>query len=562
MRWRIGNCIFDKTTRQVSGRVKTHLNYRQGRLLEFLIENYGQPYKDKEMIRAVWEGQSAEGSLHKYIAVLRDALGGERKSYIDTDPYRMIVEPKLLDDDELTNDRGTLFNDSDAPKRSQTKEPATNLSPKLDTERNPISDGSYKLEYRSAACDTKKSIGTRTDTPVVFEKPSPFTSGFLLSLDNMTVNLVSDLLFEDGPPGIILHQCRRSYRRSLEDFAYAVVYGTRVATGRNFRKSASDQIDRRIALIDQLGPLWEHQKFDESLKDGAALRDPRCQREIRNDLTLLDKSIQSCEWPFREWALYSAYRHLGDDESLQDNELPPGEYKYDVRTLPYYRESSFERAIAPLAVDLLSGYAREGILKDPKMPSDNAIRHFVRGGVMNLVAVMHEYRISCSDLGLFRIPHVLRCVIQETAESYNKTKHQQHLRNLVVQHVLATAFLEVSTIDKRSLVTVLIKLRETSPFSTIRHILENAGLILAHPSEGNEKAAERLYRDIKSKIDPLIILNEHFGVHQQAILHQMRSSEERAALREIGNISATEYEPKQLFHLFPELNPLWKAPMD
>ena len=420
------------------------------------------------------------------------------------------------------------------------------------------SDGGYMLEYHSAAPDTKKPAGTRTDTPVVFERPSPFTSGFLLSLDNMTVNLVSDLLFEDGPPGFILHQCLRSYRRSLEDFAYAVVYGTRVQTGRNFRKSASDQFDRRIALIDQLGPLWEHQKFDESLKDGAALRDPRCQREIRADLTLLDKSIQSCEWPFREWALYSAYRHLGDDESLQDNELPPEEYKYDVRTLPYYREAFLERAIAPLAVDLLSAYAREGILKDPKKPSDNAVRHFVRGGVMNLVAVMHEYRISCSDLGLYRIPHVLRCVIQETASSYNDTKHQQHLRNLVVQHVLATAFLEVPTIDKRSLVTVLIKLREIPPFSTIRRILENAGLILAHPSEENEEAAELLYREIRSKIDPLTVLSEQFGIHQQAILREIRSHEERTALHEIGSITANEYE-FQLYRLFPELDPSWKV---
>lgn len=51
--------------------------------------------------------------------------------------------------------------------------------------------------------------------------------------------------------------------------------------------------------------------------------------------------------------LYSAYRHLGDDESLQDNEFPPDEYQYDVRTGPYYREAFLERAITPLAVELL-----------------------------------------------------------------------------------------------------------------------------------------------------------------------------------------------------------------
>ena len=74
MRWRIGNCTFNKRTRRVSGPVDFHLNYRQGKLLEFLIVNYDQAYKDKQLIREVWEGQSAEGSLHKYICVLRDAL--------------------------------------------------------------------------------------------------------------------------------------------------------------------------------------------------------------------------------------------------------------------------------------------------------------------------------------------------------------------------------------------------------------------------------------------------------------------------------------------------------
>ena len=161
---------------------------------------------------------------------------------------------------------------------------------------------------------------------------------------------------------------------------------------------------------------------------------------------------------------------------------------------------------------------------------------------------------------MFRIPHVSRCVIQETAESYIDTKHQQHLRNLVVQHVLATTLRAVPTIDKRSLVTVLMKLREIPPFSTIRHILENAGLILAHPTEANEKAAELLYREIKSKTEPCVVLNERLGVHQQAILREIRSPEDRTALREIGDVSAPEYE-SQLYRLFPELDPFWKAPL-
>src|SRR5664279_3598293 len=101
MRWKIGDCTFDRTTRRVTGSAERKLNYRQGRLLEFLIVNYGKSYKDEQLKKAVWEGKDAEGSIHKYISVLRDALGGEgksleeRKRIIDTEPYWLVIQPDL-----------------------------------------------------------------------------------------------------------------------------------------------------------------------------------------------------------------------------------------------------------------------------------------------------------------------------------------------------------------------------------------------------------------------------------------------------------------------------------
>jgi len=174
----------------------------------------------------------------------------------------------------------------------------------------------YSLIIKTQSLQEKLQEPSETFIPVQFESASPFTSGFILSLDTMTLTHVSDLLSESGPPPQILHRCRRTYRRSLEDFALAVVYGTYIATARTFRQSTYDQFDRRHSLIDQLGNLWTHQTFEASLADGAILRSPQHRLAIGNDLKHLSTSIQFCDWAFREWMSYMAFRHLGHDESL------------------------------------------------------------------------------------------------------------------------------------------------------------------------------------------------------------------------------------------------------
>jgi hypothetical protein len=177
---------------------------------------------------------------------------------------------------------------------------------------------------------------------------------------------------------------------------------------------------------------------------------------------------------------------------------------------------------------------------------------------MSMVAVMHEYRISSDTLGMFRIPHVVRSVIQQTPAHYNATKYQHLLRNLIVQHVLATAFRAVHGIDKRSLVSVLMKLRDVAPFATIRSMLENSGVILAHPSEANEKTAERLCRAIIARIDNSAV-NEELNVVERAIFCDPRDVAKDVALRAVGNIDARIYE-KTLYRLFPELDPRYSKP--
>lgn len=556
MRWQIGDFEYNSSTRWLhyvgtdpkeSGH-KKRLAPREAKLLDALIDYRlkNETFESAGLRDKLWGKTHVKiSSLHRAASNLRKAFKDTDYTYISSPPYSLGYDPNLVGDRK-------------AAKPLTSSHHATNLhsvSEQLFLQNPAVSFISAAGVMSASVPQSQDEAPRSTDTiiPIAFDLQSPFSAGFVLSLDNMTVNLVSDLLAEDGPPSIILHLCRRSYQRSLEDFAFAVVYGTRVATGRNFRGSTSDYVDRRLTLIDQLGPIWEYQPFDDSLKKGAALTDPRCEPGIRHDLELLDKSITLSKWPFREWILYSAYRHLGDDESLQYNDLSPADYKYDLGDSPFYRNTFLENRIAPRVLELLSRYAREGILRDPGKPADNALKHFVRGGLLNLITVMHEYRISCDDLGYFRIPHVLRSVIQQTPTSSSATHNQQHLRTLIIHHALATAFRKIDNINKRSLVTELLGLRELPPFCTLRHILDDASLTLADPQADKEGIAKRLHSEFRLRTNPLVPYGEYFAIGDHAILRDRRSPQQYAAIRELMNFDEDEYTTR-LYKVFPELS--------
>jgi hypothetical protein len=367
-----------------------------------------------------------------------------------------------------------------------------------------------------------------------------------ISLDSSLVNQVSVLLFNDGGLDSLIRTCFRSYRRSLEDFAFAVLYASQIATGSRFRQGFGEIIDKRLLLLRQLGPLWTHQAISDQYRDGAILTDNLWRKQIRADIESVSRCLEFESWPFRDWMKYEAYRHLGRHDSLLDPELPFEQYEFNVATNPYYSDTELLNALDEPSAARLAGFLREGIDLQRDAFAERALRHYVRRNVLTNVAVMREYDVMCQDQGRLRISQSVRnTVLRETSYDESFVRQRSH-RNFMVQHGLFTAFRDVHSIDRHSLVTVLLRMRNEPTFVKIRELLQTYGPRSFQSDHEKEMAAEKFRNEIVSyaKIE--------------LVAQDPREFDEHRILKSIGTsmlkVSAMSYEA-ELWRVFPELNP-------
>ncbi len=101
MRWKIGDYKFDALKRVLCGKDDRSLGIPASKVLATLIKNFDVERSNPETIREAWGRQAKPGNLRTAITELRAAFGGDRESYIMTGPYRLVVRPEQLVDDEI-----------------------------------------------------------------------------------------------------------------------------------------------------------------------------------------------------------------------------------------------------------------------------------------------------------------------------------------------------------------------------------------------------------------------------------------------------------------------------
>lgn len=402
---------------------------------------------------------------------------------------------------------------------------------------------SYTLKLKEILIESSAPIAKAEISPVDFSTASQRASGFQISLDSMIVNNVWELISNEGRLDEIIRRCNRTYRRCLEDFAFAIVYSSKITTGNKFRQGYNEGSDKRVAFLEQLGDLWFPQMLDDGVHSGKLLEQESIRKQIMRDFEGLSRCLEGDSWPLREWMIYDAYRHLGQHESLREIKQSSDDYLYNIESNPFYRHADLEKSLGEFATGRLAEFLRSGISFHSELYVEEALRNYVRLSVLSNVTVMHEYDVSCKGQGIYRLPHAVRCSIQRETTYDPDTQQQRVLRNLVVQHALHTAFKSVSTLDRRSLVTVLMNLRDEKPFVKMRSILEHEHLVIFGAGNSKERAAEKLIREIWYCADPDPSLKENLDFDRHRIL------------KEVGRIPARVYEDQGLYWIFPELRP-------
>jgi hypothetical protein len=462
--------------------------------------NYEKSYNDEQLKERVWEREDAERSIHKYIGVLRDALGGkgksleERKEIIDTDPYRLLIEPEEIAAGEFAGTQGIEFSDSGVSDLGQSKASA---------DSNP---------------------------------------GFTLIVDGMIINSVGELLLRDEETEDIRNDCAASYERSLEDFAFATVYASRLVTGKDFRPSltAKNQPGQEVAA--RLGEICEQRAFPIEITDGHLLRGDETRSGIRDDIQRFVKCMEDRRYAhfFRDYMLREGTKHLGIDDRIFQEDIDPGDYKFNVGR-PYYQNRRLQDELGS-AADVLVSF----LPKTPKNSTDqyatNALREFATRNVLSLITIMWEGEEFARKTKALRTPHILRALVgMKRSKDRGGTQQQEIVRDLVVEHTLTTALRRVRERNRHNIVGGLLDLRDDPPFKQIRQLLDDEHLMILEPGPEREKAARRVHQQLKVLLATTSMQPDKFHLAHAT------------AIRSLDGIRSGDYQ-YELYRVFPELD--------
>jgi DNA-binding winged helix-turn-helix (wHTH) protein len=527
MRWTIGKFEFDVTTGLLRGITEQRLNYKDTAVLRFLIDNFGKKYHRHKLIAEAWGNESgSDNSLYQSVRRLRKAFGGDKESYIASYPYRLVMHPQALADTDSASAHQppkiiAAANDKQTPEVLQS----TGVLP---VSRN--------LQFPDSSLISPKNEGAT----------------FVLSIDGIIVNSLAELIYERVGDSTIV-ECSSSYQRALEDFSFALVYGSQIQArwplvmNEQPRLGEETKVEPAQLLISAL-PLgvYEREVFDEDLVAKWFLQDADHQNQIRVYIRSMGQCMRDTFFVklCRDLIIREAAGYLGSDPSLFKPAKDPSEFKFGKE---YYRHDLLREVPTLLgkpAFKTLVKFVPEypdhssAAKKNDKYDPDARSR-FVMEIVFTHLATMHQYEKNSERHRTWRLPYALRAEVTKQA---SKTRMQRQLRNVVVRHALLHALRSLSVIDRKdSIIGVLAFIRGTHPFRMIREMLEELSLLELEPDASREGRAVKLMQEMRHAADPL-----------RSQPHDRYSLVRNSVLKDLAGVDLDEYRAR-LSAFFPQL---------
>jgi DNA-binding winged helix-turn-helix (wHTH) protein len=475
MRWKIGGFEFDALTGYLSATSDHRLNDKDTAVLRFLIENFGKRYLRWQLIAEVWgTAGGGDDNLYHSVSRLRAAFGGELESYIASRPYRLVKRPAPLAGADSIHELSSVA----APQAAQQATEPVRLR-SIDSVRenllSPNPDG--------------KSSGTGSEPK------------FILSIDGIIPNSVGELIYEKVSEETIA-ECSSSYQRALEDFAFALVYGSQIrarwpwqADGEPGKESELEPAQLVISTLPEA--VYEQEVFDDDLKATPFLAGEDNLNQIRLYIRSMGQCLQDAFFArlSRDLIVREAATYFGIHDSLFQLAKDPSDYLFGKN---YYRHILLEE------VPPLIGASGFKVLLDfvPEYPhkrwadrandkyEDEARVRFVTEVVLTHLATMHQFEKNAERHRMWRMPYALRAEVTKQA---SRTGMQRQLRNVVVRHALLYALRNVSRIDRKELIIgILASIRGVHPFNMIREMLEELSLLQFEPDMSRENRARTL----------------------------------------------------------------------
>jgi transcriptional regulator with XRE-family HTH domain len=363
---------------------------------------------------------------------------------------------------------------------------------------------------------------------------------FVISLDGIIINSVGELLYSTKMTDTI-KECRASYRRGLEDFAFALVYGSQIRS----RLSKDEKVLRsKVEFGNELvrflpNELYGPENLEPDCQKDSLFANPVDRERISDYISSMsvamgDRQILTfC----RDWLKREAKVEVGDHKSLFREGGGPDDYHFKK---PYYLDGLLDHVPRLLGEPSLSTLI-DFLPRSPEPGRDpyarTALRQFTVQNVLTHLTTMLEYQKNAERHKRWRMPYAFR---SEILDRYAHTYQQRELRNIVVRHALLAALSEISRAEERqSLVAVLLEMRTRDQFKQIREMLEDLSLIVLENEPTQEQRADKLIHEIRNAGRGTLSLGDPVAFLYSSVI------------RTLASANSKDYEMK-LCDIFPE----------
>lgn len=294
-------------------------------------------------------------------------------------------------------------------------------------------------------------------------------SSLTVVLDGITAQHAGELLFDSEITTEQRRECRETYIRCLEDFSFAVLFGSKFSFSGSLPKVGQESPG--LLLTDTFSPLFH--KLDAPIKQTSEklLDRSEYQAQIALDLECLDRALQTRKNLWKHWMIREAKSYLGDHSSLFKAATPSSEFEYG-KDPKYLVRRELQDRIPAYFIDTLVKELRSQ--KDLPRVVEPALREFVSRNALTLMTIDLWCSLATTEAfgkdGI-RVPHAIRSLVRQAQLQQQMDPHVRKARTLITKLALADAVCAEDVSTREDLVTRLYTMRDEWPYPKIRELV-------------------------------------------------------------------------------------------
>jgi hypothetical protein len=318
---------------------------------------------------------------------------------------------------------------------------------------------------------------------------------FTIVLDGITVQHAGELLFDTQVTSTHRANCKETYIRCLEDFAFATAYGSRFAVSGSLPQVGDESPG--LILINEYQNKLTTINTDYRVSPEAVLSWKEFQKRLTSDLPALGYAYQRQHMFWDQFIVREAESYLGNHESLY---LDADDLEILVfAKRPVYLSDRYLQNLIPQS--FISSMVRAISVQLPVAGiKPSALSEFVSRASFTHIAIFWWYEIAAAAPLLengIRLPHITRSLLRSVQKENDQKELLGNTMAMLSRHALFDAVAEAK--DREEVIDRLHVLPSIEPYPAIRQLLDTLfGVIRNEKNEiKREKAINSIHKDIR-----------------------------------------------------------------